>query len=364
MSLYWIALNAIKGLGPAKIAQLLSHFETPEAVFRESSSSLRRLGVLSDASITQMADPKLMSYAEEQIQLAEEKNIKILTVDQPRYPGLLKEIFAPPPVLFVLGSLDVFKKHSIGVVGMRQPSAYGKNVTEFIVSDLSRQMAIVSGLALGIDTIAHSVCIKNGGYTVAVLGSGVDQIYPATNRKVAEQILDKGAIISEFPIGTKPLPYNFPRRNRIISGLSAGTLVMEARKKSGSLITAHYAMQQGRDVFSVPGPIFSDKSDGTFNLLVQGAIPVRTARDVTDVLEVVKNTCGKSTIISKVVQMPMEMLSSEEKIVFEILSDTPKRIDQIAEKIKKSIADLFTILLNLELKGAVQQVAGQQYIRV
>ena len=365
MPLHWIALNAVKGLGPVRIKHLLSYFDSPETIFKKPSSILRKTGLFSDESIKQIRDPDLLKQAEEQLNLAQSQNIRIFTLQDSDYPQILREIFAPPPVLYAKGQFEVFTKHSIAVVGMRQPGTYGRNATPHIIQELIKHnIAIISGLALGIDSIAHKACLENGGSTIAVLGSGVDKIYPAANRNLAGQIEAGGAIISEFPLGTSPLPYNFPRRNRIISGLSAGVLVVEAGKKSGSLITAHYALQQGRDVFAVPGSIFSDKSDGTFNLIKNGAIPVHSAQDILDSIELVAHSCSKPEIVSKATQLPLELLNSEERLVVDTLSETPMRLDQIAEKIQKKVADLFSILLNLELKGIVQQVAGQQYVRI
>ena len=218
-------------------------------------------------------------------------------------------------------------------------------------------------MALGIDAVAHKACLDNGGSTVAVLGCGVDTMYPASNRALAERIIQKGAIVSEFPLGTPPLAYNFPRRNRIISGLSAGVIVVEARKKSGSLITAYYAMQQGRDVFAVPGSIFSEKSNGTFNLIKKGGVPVQSAQDILENITVVSHSLVRQQEPSSVTRISPDLLNAEEQLVVASLSDIPQRIDQIAENIKKTVADLFSILLNLELKGVVKQIAGQQYIR-
>ncbi len=362
---HWIALNNVKGLGPVRIKQLLTKFDSPKEIFQQSPSTLRQSGLFTDNIIKKLHDPELLKQAEKQVSWAEGKDIQIIPLDHDKYPPILREIFAPPPVLFVKGNTEAFSKHSVGIVGMRQMGTYGSNTAKYIVKELvEHKICIVSGLALGIDSVAHKACVDNGGTTIAVLGCGVDKVYPASNRHLAEQILGKGAIISEFPLGTPPLPYNFPRRNRIISGLSAGVLVVEARKKSGSLITAHYAMQQGRDVFAIPGPIFSDKSDGTFNLIKNGAIPVKSAKDILEHIEVITHSYSSSKIMTRVVRIPPELLNTEERAVMKALSDEPLRMDEIAIKAKKDIAKLFTILLNLELKGAVQQVAGQQYTRI
>ncbi len=365
MPLYWVALNAVKGLGPVRIKQLLAHYTSPEAVFKESPSALKNNGFLPDTCISQIHDPKLLQWSQEQLDEAQKKDIHILTLADDTYPSLLREIFAPPPVLYLKGSRESFSPHSIGVVGMRRAGTYGRNAAARIVEGLTKSsITIVSGLALGIDSIAHKTCVEQGGTTIAVLGCGVDIRYPASNKQLAEQIENQGALVSEFPLGTPPMAYNFPRRNRIISGLSAGVVVVEAPKKSGSLITAHYAMQQGRDVFAVPGSIFSDKSDGTFKLIKNGATPVQSAKDILDSIEIVTHTLSRPETISRVTQLPPEMLSAEERPIVESLSDEPQRLDQIAEKTRKTGTTLFSILLNLELKGVVKQVAGQQYVRM
>lgn len=363
MPLYWIALNAVKGLGPVRIKQLLSHYESPEAVFKESSSGLKKAGLLPDG-IGQIHNPKLLQWAQEQLDKAQKQHIHILTLADDEYPPLLREIFAPPPVLYIKGSKESFSPHSIAVVGTRHHTTYGKNAAAIIVEGLAKStITVISGLALGIDSIAHKTCVEQGGTTIAVLGCGVDTCYPPSNGKLAEHIEKQGAIVSEFPLGTRPLAYNFPRRNRIISGLSAGVVVVEAAKKSGSLITAHYAMQQGRDVFAVPGSIFSEKSIGTFNLIKTGATPVQSAQDILECIEIVTHTLRPETI-SRVTQFSPELLNAEERPVVETLSDEPQRIDQISERVKKTTGSLFSILLNLELKGVIKQVAGQQYVRI
>lgn len=366
MPLYWIALNAIKGLGPVRIKYLLEKFDSPETIFRQPSHVLKKSGVFPDSAVNDVHNPKLLIDAEDQIRRAQRSNIHILTLKSPEYPPLLREIFAPPPVIYVRGNLAVFRKQSVAVVGTRNPSVYGKNVTTSLVQDLVKNpVTIISGLALGIDSCAHKVCLEHKGITVAVLGSGADMIYPASNRHIAERIIETGAIVSEFPLGTEPVSYNFPRRNRIISGLSAGVCVIEAGKKSGSLITAHYAVQQGREVFAVPGSIFSQKSDGTFNLIKNGAIPVQCAQDIVDNIQTFsQHTCRHVETFSSSTRIPHTLLSTEENAILCFLSQEPKRIDQIAEKTQVKITELFSILLNMELKGLVQQAAGQQYVKM
>ncbi|MBD3390802.1 MAG: DNA-protecting protein DprA [Chitinivibrionales bacterium] len=363
MSLAWVALNSVKGLGPVRFKHLLERCGSPDAVFKESRSSLSRMGDISDEVAARIRDAQTLARAEEQVNEAEVRGIRILTLADPDYPSFLKEIYAPPPVLFVRGATEAFDKHAVAVVGTRNATHYGEKAAAHLVKELTaRGLATVSGLARGIDTCAHRTSLDNGGVTIAVLGSGVDHVYPASNRDLAEHIIENGVVISEFPLKTPPEAYNFPRRNRIISGLAAGVVVVEAGKRSGALITARYALQQGRDVFAVPGSIFSDKSDGTFNLIKSGATPVRSAADIAEVIEVVRHRVPMESVPSAT-RPPLELLSEAERAVLTHLCDEPLRMDQIVDRTKKVVSELFDILLNLELKGVVKQVAGQQFVR-
>ncbi|MBD3346465.1 MAG: DNA-protecting protein DprA [Chitinivibrionales bacterium] len=364
MPLPWIALNSVKGLGPVRIKNLLEKYGSPEHVFKTSQTQLQQETGLSKAIASQIHNPNLFAEAEKQVELSRRLDVTILTLDNDDYPPLLKEIFAPPPVLYVKGSPDAFTHHAVGVVGTRRASQYGKNATSHIVKGLVRSnLVIVSGLALGIDTTAHQTCLENNGKTVAVFGCGLDTIYPATNRKLAERILENGALVSEFPLGSSPESFNFPRRNRIISGLSAGVLVVEAGEKSGGLITAHYALQQGRDVFAVAGSIFSPQSVGTHKLIKSGAVPVRNAREIVETIQAIDHLKTPHFVEAPKPKVALELLSEKEKKVFEMLSSLPQRIDQLTEKTGLALTDLLGLLLNMELKGLIQQVSGQQFIR-
>ena len=319
---------------------------------------------------TPIGEPALLlENAEKQFDDSRRLGISVLTLSDETYPGLLREIYAPPPVLYVKGRLDCFQNHACGVVGTRRPSQYGRSAAAFLVKQLvEKRLAVISGMAHGIDTIAHQTCLDNGGVTIAVLGHGLDRVYPAANRKLAERIEESGALVSEFELGTLPDSFNFPRRNRIISGLSAGVLVVEAPKHSGSLITAQYALQQDREVFSVPGSIFSDVSDGTFDLLKNGAIPVKSIEDIVENLQMT-TLCGmkpsaKAQPENPVFGRALDLLSGAEQKVFGCILAEPQRIDTLAEKAGKAISDLFDILLSLELKGLIRQVSGQQFVRV
>lgn len=365
MPLAWIALNSVKGLGPVKIKQLIDHFGSAEAVFKCPAALLRRGGVVPEPCVAQLLDKRLFDAAEEQLALARKEKVTVLTSASDGYPPYLKEIFAPPPVLFVKGDVSVFSRHAVGVVGTRHPTAYGRGVTAAITRELVEQgLVIVSGLALGIDTVAHQTCIEAGGRTIAVLGCGIDQLYPRSNRILAEKIIETGAIVSEFPMGTEPEPFNFPRRNRIISGLSAGVLCAEGGERSGGLITAHYAVQQGRDVFAVPGPITSAMSMGPFNLIKEGAIPARSGREIAEALSFIENPHLKvNTAALPLMSVPLSLLSQGERQVYDLLSGTPQRIDEISDATGRTVTQLFDVLLNLELKGLARQQSGQCYVR-
>ncbi|MFP4164640.1 MAG: DNA-processing protein DprA [Chitinispirillaceae bacterium] len=364
----WIALNSISGLGPVRIGQLLEHFGSPEEVFRTSPDLLRKQGLIPESCLQRLKDDSLFPNACKQLEKCRKSGVQILTLDHDQYPMYLKEIFAPPPVLYVKGDLSVFKKHAFAVVGTRSPTSYGKQVARKLAGDISTELVIVSGLAKGIDTAAHESCLEKRGKTVAVLGCGIDRIYPRDNEELAERICSNGTLVSEFPLGAAPEAFNFPRRNRIISGLSSGVLVVEAGAKSGALITAHYALQQGREVFAVPGPINSPMSIGTFNLLKQGAVPVSSAQDIMEnisgisakpLLEPLNETDSFTPETD-----PAAVLSSEEQQILNTLSEEPIRIDELSERSGVAVSELFTLLLNLELKGFVDQICGQQFRRV
>ena len=364
MSLAWIHLNSISHLGPVRFARLLERYGSPEAVLEENPSQLVQQGLISEDLARLIHEPETVEKAQRQAEMAERLHITILTLTDSRYPPYLREIFAPPPLLYVKGNISVLSRHAVAIVGSRSPTVYGRNATALIARELvESSFVITSGLARGIDTVAHETAVASGGATIAVLGSGLEQIYPRVNRELAGRILDQGCIVSEFPLGTPPEPFNFPRRNRIISGCSAAVIVVEAGEKSGSLITAGYALQQGREVCAVPGPINSPLSRGTFSLLKNGATPVRSGRELAEGLAAA--TATHLTIEEPVCsELPETIFTDDERRIVECLSDLPIRIDAIAEQLGMGVTDLFVVLLNLELKGQVQQCSGQQFVRV
>ncbi len=360
MSLPWLALNAVRGLGPARIRQLLERFETAEEILNHLPHALSGIGI-PNGLLSELTHDSLLENAERQLEAAHKAGARVLTLDHQEYPALLREIFAPPPVLFIRGDVSVFKKHGIGIVGTRRPSAYGRNAARFLADGLARaDIAVVSGMARGIDTAAHTACLDAGTPTIAVFGCGIDRVYPAENKGLAERIIACGAVVSEFPPGTRPERYNFPRRNRIISGLSAGVIVVESAKRGGALISAEYALQQGREVFAVPGTIFSDQSIGTHELLRAGATPVRDADEVLEGISAVSNRAVRP-VVSETTSI--EFLSSEERSLFEALSTEPLHMDILSEKTEIAIETLMTVLLNLELRGMIKQLPGNQFVR-
>jgi len=364
MSKEWLALNAVSGLGPVRIKKLIDRFGSPRALFNQSPAAIMAEELVPKSCVSQLFSSELMVFAENQLERAVKLGVSIMTLDDSDYPQYLKEIYAPPPVLYNKGDRTVFKKHAVAMVGTRTPTPYGKTAAASITRELTQcGIVIVSGLAKGIDTVAHECCIQNNGQTIAVLGCGIDYIYPKQNEKLAEQICNNGALVSEFPFSTFPDTFNFPRRNRIISGLSAGVVVVEAGLKSGSLITAQYALQQGREIYAVPGPITSSVSIGTFNLIRDGATPARSGREIAESLQFI--TCHNlltqpSRYSVKTADMVM---SDDEANVYNYISAEPQSTDFLSEKSGCPIGMLLCILLNLELKGLISQISGQLFIR-
>jgi DNA processing protein len=366
MPLEWIALNSINGLGPVKIQKLVERYGSASEVFRRRVSELTRSGLVPEMCVPELSDKNLLARAEEQRALAGKEGVAVITLGSPEYPPYLKEIFGPPPVIFVKGDVSVFSLHAVAVVGTRHPTLYGKNVTPALTRGLvERGLVIVSGLAMGIDTIAHQSCLENKGRTIAVLGCGIDKILSNANQQLAKKICNGGgAVVSEFSMGTPAEPFRFPRRNRIISGLSAGVLVVEGGEKSGSLITAHYALQQGRDVFAVPGPVTSLLSTGPFNLIRDGAIPARSGREIAEALSLIEHPNLRAAAASgQVLSAPLSLIPETERAVYDALSDAPRRIDELSEACGRQVSELFDLLLNLELKGLARQMSGGRYVR-
>ena len=282
---YWLALSLTQGFGPTRIKKLIEHFGTAERVFNASLTELEATGI-QVVSAQSIATGKSLELAQQECRKAAEAGARIISLSDPEYPSRLKEIYDPPVILFVKGSVEVLARPGIAMVGTRHPTPYGSGMAERLSTDLAaRGLVIISGLARGIDTASHRGAVAAKGKTIAVLGTGIDVMYPKENTRLTEQIVAQGgALISEFPVGTFPAPQNFPIRNRIISGMSAGVLVVEAAEYSGTRITSRLALEQNRDVYAVPGNVTNKNSWGPNTLIKQGAKLVATWEDVWEEL--------------------------------------------------------------------------------
>ena len=376
-ALYWLALRMTPGLGTRKTVQLLDVFRTPQAIFRASRSELQAAGLA--ASVAQsLASGCAFDDAALQQEQAVEAGVTLVPLTDPRYPPALRDIFDPAPVLFTRGNLDLLGTLMLGVVGTRRPTAYGTVVATKLSADLAAAgMTIVSGMARGIDTSAHRGVLEVGGGTIAVFGSGIDQIYPAENRKLAEQIASRGLLISEFPMNAPAYPQNFPIRNRIISGMSAGVLVVEGSEYSGSAITAKLAIEQNREVFAIPGNITSKMSWGPNLLIKQGAKLVQEWNDVVVELKPEDrrrlvdqcrnrlNLNGENSRETNSANPASVMGSAARDILGRLRPDSPMGLDNLIESLEGvSSSETIAALFELELAGLVRQLPGKSYIRV
>ena len=357
-------LLSVDRIGPAKIRNLLARFkELPNILSATTSELIETEGISKELAsrIRKISSEKdsITKFLEKELKVLEKLGGRVITVWDEDFPPLLKKIYDPPLVLYVLGQFDEKDKYSIAVVGTRQPTNYGKIQAEKIVTDLVAQnITIVSGMARGIDSVAHSSALKNNGRTIAVIGSGLDVIYPAENKKLFNEIRDKGVIISEFNLGTLPNAENFPKRNRIISSLTLGTLVIETAITGGAMQTARLALDQNREVFAIPGNLGVKQSEGT-NLLIQRgeAELVKSAEDILTELELkLKPVLGKN-----IPKQQKDLTIFEEKI-YNCLLNEPLQIDKIAEMTNQSTSDCLVNLLSLEFKGMVKQLPGKMFM--
>ena len=356
---YWLGFNLVKGIGPAKLRALLDHFGDLGAAWRANRSQLERVGIDRRAIATFLETRAEVDLDQYQAQV-NAAGIEVLTWESEDYPRYLREIPGAPPVLYVTGKLEEVDRWAVAVVGTRRLTAYGRQVTRELVSGLVRhQVTIVSGLARGIDAISHRTAVERSGRTIGVLGSGPDIIYPPENRDLARKIVleRKGAILSEYALGTPPDAKNFPPRNRVISGLSLGTIVIEAGERSGALITADFALEQNREVFAVPGNINSRASRGTNWLIQQGAKLVTCVEDVLEELNLtmVPQQAAAQTFLPE---------SAEEAALLEHLSPQPVHVDELSRASGLPSAEVSSTLAMMELKGVVQQVGGMKYVLI
>jgi DNA processing protein len=356
----WFYLKSVSGIGNLLYKRLVNRFNAPEFVFRSSLQQLLEVEGISTRQATAILNFKPADRIKAELDQVDQKGYKIITFNDSAYPALLREIPDPPPLLYICGDLDGQEKN-IAVVGSRNATAYGITTTQRLCADLSAfNMTIVSGMATGIDTAAHQGALAAKGKTIAVLGSGFNNIYPSENFNLFRRIAAEGAVISEFTLDTEPEAHNFPIRNRIISGMSMGTVVVEASRKSGSLITARLAAEQNREVFAVPGSIQSFKSTGTHTLIKQGAKLIENAQDVLEELAAFMEAPGRpENRDSGCMAAVRPSLLPDEMTVYEVLSPYPEHIDTIVRKTRIEPGKLLGLLLQLELKGVVHQLPGK-----
>lgn len=371
--LEWLAISLTPGLGPTRARKLVEHFGSAEAVFRASLTELESTGIQA-VSAQSLATGKSAELAREEIAAAAAADITLVSLDDPFYPTRLKEIYDPPLVFRVRGNPEVLNKPGIAMVGTRHPTPYGSGMAERLACDLAAQgLVIISGMARGVDTSSHRGAISAKGKTIAVFGTGVDVIYPKENSRLAEQILSLGGgLISEFPLGTFAAPQNFPIRNRIISGMACGVLVVEAAEYSGTRITARCALEQNREVFAVPGNVTNKNSWGPNTLIKQGAKLVATWEDVWEDLPaevrlaLTPPASPESPGSSSASLFPDEGLPPHEKRILGLLkADETTHIDEIVERLENQLSssEIFAALFELELAGKIRQMPGKNFVK-
>jgi DNA processing protein len=373
-SLSWLALALTPGLGPTRARKLVEHFGSAEQVLRASLTELEAAGLMA-VSAQSLGTGKSIELAHEEVARSQAGGVKIIALSDSNYPPRLREIYDPPLVLYVRGNVEALALPGIAMVGTRHPTPYGTGMAERLGCDLcARGLVIISGMARGVDTASHRGAIAAKGKSIAVFGTGIDVIYPKENARLSDQILAfGGALISEFPIGTFAAPQNFPIRNRIISGMSAGVLVVEAAEYSGTRITARCALEQNRDVYAVPGNVTNKNSWGPNTLIKQGAKLIATWEDVWEELpQDVKLTLtptappeslgpGTASLFGE-----DDTLSPHEKKIYALLkADESTHIDDIVERLAPSISssEIFAALFELELSGKVKQLPGKNFVR-
>jgi DNA processing protein len=354
---YWVGFNLVKGIGAVRIKALIDHFGDLQLAWHAPADALQAAG-LSSKLAERVIQLRASIDLEEYMFKVAAKGITVLTWEDEDYPNRLKVIDQPPPVLYVRGTLTAEDTWAVAIVGTRRVSAYGRQVADDLAAYLANNgITIVSGLARGVDAISHQAALRTGGRTIGVLGCGVDRIYPPEHTQLAGKMISSGAILSDYAPGTPPDAANFPPRNRLISGLSMATVVVEAGETSGSLITAQFALDQGREVFAVPGNILAPQSKGTNRLIAQGAHPMLSSQDVLEVLDLTRATEQRE------VRKILPGNEFEEKLL-SVLSNEPLHMDDICNQTSLPIERISATLVMMELKGLVRQVGGLQYVAV
>lgn len=354
----WLKLYTVPHIGIIGCLRLIRQFGSPAEVFKASKDQLLALENVGPKVVEAIGRGGDEALCDRQQKLFEQGSFKFMTVNCPEYPDKLKNIYDPPPFLYLEGDESCLFEPTIAIVGSRSLSVYGKRMAEKLASELAQAgFTIVSGFARGIDSIAHRAALEAGGKTAAVFGSGLDVIYPPENKAIYRNLVLNGCALSEFFLGVHPDRHHFPRRNRIISGLSLGVIVVEAGEKSGALLTAEHALEQGREVFAVPGNITSKTSSGTNRIIKEGAKLVTCAEDVLEEL--------KFIIPIKKSREPEQVaeLSDDRRQVYDLLSDEPQHIDKIVKKANISVSQTLEIMLDLELTGLVEQLSGKMFVK-
>jgi DNA processing protein len=366
----WLALGLVPGLGSRNAGKLLSTFGDPDGIFRASLTELEALGLKAEAAQA-IHSREPLRRAEKELARVKALDCRLITWNDPAYPPLLREIYDPPTMLYLRGNPAVLNRHAIAIVGTRRPTTYGNQMSERLARDLAgRKLAVVSGLARGIDSLAHRGALESGtGMTVGVLGCGIDVVYPKENKKLFDRMAGgDGAILTELPIGTPPAPPNFPVRNRIIAGLALGVVVVEGTAHSGSLITARLAMEFGREVYGVPGNTTQPASYGPHQLIKQGAKLVTSWEDVVEELPTAVRASlepVETTTAAERATLVTESLFGPQQTLYGLLgADEAKHIDDLVESSGLSSSETLAALFDLEMKGYIRQLPGKQFIRV
>jgi DNA processing protein len=352
---YVFAFSRVKGIGPVRLRMLQSYFGSLADAWAAEPGALMAAG-LDTKSIHALLAARADMQPEAELARYDHGDIRAITWDDPDYPKLLRQISDPPPAIYVRGTLTEADAWAVSLVGTRHPTVYGREVAESLACELAQNhITVISGMARGIDAYAHQAAIKAGGRTVAVLGCGVDVVYPPEHRKLAQQIVEHGALVSDYPPGTQPEAMNFPPRNRIISGMSLGVVVVEADERSGALITSDFAAEQGREVFSVPGNIFNKASRGTNMLIQKGAKLVLGASDILEELNL-------SMVTSHVAAQEVAPENDVERLLMSRLSHDPVLTDELVQALNLPVEVVTSTLALMELKGMIRQATGTSYV--
>ncbi len=354
---FWLGFNMVRGVGSVRLSGLIARFGNAASAWNATPEDLRQAG-LGPKTLARFLELRQSVDLELLWARITDEGVQVVTWEDANYPSHLKDIEQPPPVLFIRGEWLPEDDFAVAIVGTRRITAYGRQITEELAGHLAASgLTVISGLARGVDALAHSAALTAGGRTVAVLGSGVDRVYPPENRGLATEIMKRGALLSDYPLGTAPESSNFPPRNRIISGLSLATIVVEAGETSGALITAEFAAEQGRDVYAVPGSILAPQSKGTNRLIQNGALPLLSPDDVLQALDL--RRVGEQKAARKI--LPGDEV---EATLLGLLGSEPIHVDELRNQSGLPVEKVSAALVMMELKGLVRQVGGMQYVAV